>query len=72
MYRLITEHALSVILLFQLGILIYANRKAAELSGYSPEEIMYMPTRELMHPEDLQQLEEIRQIGQTPVSQEIR
>ncbi len=72
MYRLITEHALSVVLLFQNGILIYANRKAVELSGYSPEEIMYMPTRELMHPEDLQRLEEIRQIGQTPVSQEIR
>ena len=72
MYRLITEHALSIILLFQNGRLIYANCKAAEISGYRPEELMYMPMQDLMHPEDLQRLEENRQGDPIQRSDEIR
>lgn len=72
MYRMITEHTLSIILLIQDGGLIFANRKAVEMSGYRPEELMHKPATDLIHPEDVQWLEKIPQADDYLESIEIR
>lgn len=72
MYHLITENALSIILLFQNGRLIYANGRAVEMAGYSLEELMYKPTLDLIHPEDRHLLNEIRKAVHSMDSKEIR
>ena len=72
MYHLITENALSIILLFQNGRLIYANGRAVEMTGYPLEELMYKSTLDLIHPDDRQLLNEIRKAVHSMESKEIR
>ncbi len=52
MYRLITEHALSEIIMIQDDRIIFANRKMIEDSGYGAEEMTGMAILDLIHPED--------------------
>ena len=72
MYHLITENALSIILLFQNNRLIYANGRAVEMTGYPLEELMYKSTLDLIHPDDRQLLNEIRKAVHSMESKEIR
>ncbi|CQR74633.1 Cyclic di-GMP phosphodiesterase response regulator RpfG [Sporomusa ovata DSM 2662] len=51
-YRLLIEHALEAILVIQDGKLKFSNPMAAELSGYSQEELTSIPFAEFIYPED--------------------
>jgi two-component system cell cycle sensor histidine kinase/response regulator CckA len=51
-YRLLIENANETILVAQYGMLKFANRKAAELTGYSNEELISIPFVDFIHPAD--------------------
>jgi two-component system, cell cycle sensor histidine kinase and response regulator CckA len=51
-YRQITENSLTGIFLYQDGRSVYANRRLAEMLGYSPEEVLSVPFLETIHPDD--------------------
>jgi PAS domain S-box-containing protein len=58
MYRVITEHSLAQITIVHDGRMIYANSRAIQASGYSPEEYIGMDPRRLIHPDDLAMIQE--------------
>jgi PAS domain S-box-containing protein len=51
-YRSLVEHALDAIIIAREGKIIFMNPKLAEVSGYTPEEIMSRPFTDFIHPED--------------------
>ncbi len=51
-YRLLVENANEAIIVAQDGMLKFANRRTAELTGYSREELILMPFAKLIHPDD--------------------
>jgi len=51
-YRMLAENAVEVILVIQDGLIKFANSKAAELSGYSVEELVSQPFLKFVHPDD--------------------
>jgi two-component system, cell cycle sensor histidine kinase and response regulator CckA len=58
-YRQIADNSLSGIFVYQNGRGVYANRRLAEIVGYSPEEILRVPFLEAIHPEDRQMVREM-------------
>ncbi|MBN2224976.1 MAG: PAS domain S-box protein [Deltaproteobacteria bacterium] len=59
-YRLVVENAEEIITIAVGDHLIFANRKALELSGYSREEALALPVTEMIHPDDRQMVLEQR------------
>jgi PAS domain S-box-containing protein/putative nucleotidyltransferase with HDIG domain len=57
--RLLLDNATVAIVVVQDGMLKFANSKAAELSGYSHEELTSRPFTEFIHPDDRQTLTEL-------------
>jgi PAS domain S-box-containing protein len=53
-YRMVVENSLESIYIAVDGILQFSNRRAAELSGYSQEELVSRPFIEFIHPDDRQ------------------
>jgi PAS domain S-box-containing protein len=51
-YRLLVENANETILVAQDGMLKFVNRMAAELMGYSEQELTSRPFHEFIHPDD--------------------
>lgn len=51
-YRILVENAGEAIFVAQEGMLRFANDKAAEIIGYSKEELTSIPFTEFIHPED--------------------
>ncbi len=51
-YRSLVEHALDAIVIAREGKIVFLNPNLAEISGYSPEEIMSRPFIDFIHPED--------------------
>jgi PAS domain S-box-containing protein len=51
-YRQLVENASEAIVVAQDGMLRFANSRATELSGYSPEELKSTPFIQIVHPED--------------------
>jgi PAS domain S-box-containing protein len=51
-YRVLVENAEEAISVAQDGILRFANRKTAELTGYSREDLTSRPFVEFLHPDD--------------------
>ena len=51
-YRTLVENANESIIVVQDDMLKFANNKAAEITGYTKEELTYMPAVELIHPDD--------------------
>ncbi|MFC7515242.1 PAS domain S-box protein [Herbaspirillum sp. GCM10030257] len=52
-YRDVVENVSEAIVVVQGDRLIYANPRAAELSGFAPEELLKQPFTALIHPEDV-------------------
>ncbi len=57
-YRLLVENAQEAIFIAADGVFKFANRRAAELTGYSQEELALKPFADLIHPDDRQRLTE--------------
>ncbi len=57
-YRLVVENSLESIYIAVDGILRFGNSRAAELSGYSQEELVSRPFIEFIHPDDRQMVVE--------------
>jgi PAS domain S-box-containing protein len=51
-YSTLVESSLTGIYIDQKGKIVFANRRFAEIYGYSKEELAGMESRELVHPED--------------------
>jgi len=51
-YRQLVENANEMIIVAQDGVLKFFNHKLVELSGYTKEELSFMPFSQLIHPED--------------------
>jgi len=51
-YRLVVENAAEAIFVAQEGMLTFGNPKAAEIIGYSIEELTSSPFQEFIHPDD--------------------
>jgi PAS domain S-box-containing protein len=51
-YRLVTEHSLASIAMFQSGKIIFANTRASDRTGYGRSEITGMDAEQVVHPED--------------------
>jgi PAS domain S-box-containing protein len=60
-YRLVVENANEAIIVAQDGILKFANPKAAELSGYSADELISMPFVKLIYHDDVEMVAERHQ-----------
>lgn len=75
-YRILVEKASDVIAIVQDGVLKYVNPRAAELSGYSSEELLDMPFSRFVHAEEIGSIEEnyrLRMMGnKVPGSYETR
>ncbi|MBM3119413.1 MAG: PAS domain S-box protein [Chloroflexi bacterium] len=52
-YRSLVDNAAEGISVVQDAIIKFSNRKLTEITGYSIDEMSYMPTEKLIHPEDL-------------------
>lgn len=52
-YRSLVDNAAEGISVVQDAIIKFSNRKLTEITGYSVDEMSYMPTEKLIHPEDL-------------------
>lgn len=60
-FRKISEQSRIGIQILQEGKLIYVNNKAAQLTGYKPEEVQHWPFKKAMryiHPEDLKEVKD--------------
>jgi PAS domain S-box-containing protein len=57
-YRMVVENSLESIYIAVDGILQFSNKRAAELSGYSQEELISRPFIEFIHPDDRQMVVE--------------
>ena len=53
-YRMVVDNAQEAIFIAVDGIIIFSNRRATVLSGYSPEEIVSRPFIDFIHPDDRQ------------------
>jgi PAS domain-containing protein len=51
-YRQLVENANEMIIVAQDGVLKFFNHKFIEISGYTEEELLFMPFSQLIHPED--------------------
>ena len=58
-YRQITENSLTGIFVYQDGKSVYANRRLAEMVGYTPQEVLSMPFLQTIHPDDRRMVEEM-------------
>ncbi|MEW6387546.1 MAG: PAS domain S-box protein [Thermodesulfobacteriota bacterium] len=70
-YRFLTEYSLAGITMLHEGRIVYANRRALELTGYSLAEMMNMDVLEMIHPEDREIVRKClssRQEGETLVA----
>jgi PAS domain S-box-containing protein/putative nucleotidyltransferase with HDIG domain len=56
--RLLIENAAEGIIVVQDGVTRFSNRKCAEITGWSPEELNSKPFLELVHPEDREMIAE--------------
>jgi len=52
-YRLVVENAHEAIVVVQDGLIVFANDKTAEISGYQPEELLMRPFRDFVPSEDI-------------------
>jgi PAS domain S-box-containing protein len=52
-YRSLVDNAAEGISVVQDDVIKFANRKLAEITGYSVDEMNFMPTEKFIHPEDL-------------------
>ena len=57
-YRLLIENANEGVLVLQHGKVVFANRKAGEIAGYSEEDLTSKPFAEFLPPEDRQMVME--------------
>jgi PAS domain S-box-containing protein len=55
-YRLLVDHAHDAIVVAQDDMLRFVNPKAAEIAGYSQQELLSIPFEELIHPDDRDQV----------------
>jgi two-component system, cell cycle sensor histidine kinase and response regulator CckA len=53
-YRLLVESANEAILVAQHGVVRFANRKMATMTGWTQEQLIGMSTEQLVHPDDLE------------------
>jgi two-component system, cell cycle sensor histidine kinase and response regulator CckA len=70
-YRDITENSLTGIFMYQDGRSVFANRRLAEMVGYTVEEVLSIPFLEAIHPDDrcmVRDMAEARLSGQ-PVTE---
>lgn len=51
-YKNIVNNSTDAIVVLQDGLLKFVNRRAKELTGFSPDEILNIPFTDLLHPED--------------------
>lgn len=51
-YRLVVDNTDEIIVVIQDGMVIFSNRRAAEITGYSQEELSSKAFEELIHPDD--------------------
>ncbi|MDI9570196.1 MAG: PAS domain S-box protein [Pseudomonadota bacterium] len=59
-YKLLVEHASMAIVIIQDGMMKYANPRACESTGYRLEEMLSMPVLNLVHPDDLELVANVR------------
>jgi PAS domain S-box-containing protein len=59
-YRLVVENAQEIITIAVEDRLVFANRKALDLSGYSGDEATTIPVMEMIHPDDRQMVLDYR------------
>jgi PAS domain S-box-containing protein len=57
-YRLLVDNAMEAIFVAADGMIKFSNRRAAALSGYTPEEFASRPFIEFIHPDDRQMVAE--------------
>jgi PAS domain S-box-containing protein len=57
-YRLLTENSLTGVFIHQDELYVYVNERFAEIFGYRPDEMIGMPFRKVLHPDDLARIEE--------------
>lgn len=60
-YKNMVEHSRDMILVARDGYLLYANPRTTTLSGYSEEELLKIPIMEMIHPDDRQRVQIIRE-----------
>jgi len=59
-FRALAENAADgIFILTSQGAHVYVNRRAAEIAGYSVEELLHMSMQDLMHPDELNGIMEI-------------
>ena len=51
-YRALLEHATDGVVIFQEGVIKFANRALSEITGYTNEELVGMPLGDIIYPED--------------------
>jgi PAS domain S-box-containing protein len=59
-YRKLVENSLTGIYIDQEGKIVFSNAQFAEIYGYSPEQLVGMESRKLVHPEDRPLTDEYR------------
>jgi PAS domain S-box-containing protein len=52
-YRAVVNHAAEAIVVAQDGRVVFANPRAAEITGYQPEEMSGLTLQNLLHPDDV-------------------
>ncbi|MBN1195664.1 MAG: PAS domain S-box protein [Methanomicrobiaceae archaeon] len=68
-YRLVVENSDNVVYIYRDSRILFANRRTAELTGYTYDELITMDIWDLVHPDDrsrLQENAELRLSGRNP------